>query len=182
MPRSVSKTLKMGILGVWFISTNSKIIFDTITASTRILELHVMKEIAKIGRACRANYWDNVELISSEKIGVDKPIQFNGNSILMEALRTCTLNFTIEKEIHKRNLRPVKRNWNEKVFPENRARNQQTSYYWLNLLNTLGSIYLLYFYCYSNVESVITFMTIFIHVLRCFNLRDLLPGLHAWSE
>ena len=80
--------------------TDSKSIFDTITASKRMKELRFLNEIADIRRAYKDNEITNVAYIRSEDNIADNLTKFIGNGILRKALETGRLDFTIQEWVY----------------------------------------------------------------------------------
>lgn len=84
-----------------YVFTDSKSIFDTITASKRLKELRLMNDIADIRRAYKDNEITNVAWVRSEDNVADNLTRFKGNNILRHAMETGTLRFTIQEWVYK---------------------------------------------------------------------------------
>lgn len=80
-----------------YILTESKIIFDTVKASKKLKELHLMNDMSEIGRAYRNNEITNVAWIKISQNIAKNLTRLNGNQILPHAMRTGKLDFKIEK-------------------------------------------------------------------------------------
>lgn len=84
-----------------FIFTDSKSIFDTITASKRLRELRLMNKVADFRRAYKHNEISNVAWIRSAQNIADNFTRREGNNILRETMRTGKIKFTIEQWVYK---------------------------------------------------------------------------------
>lgn len=84
-----------------YIFTDSKSIFDTITASKRLRELRLMNDIADIRRAYRVNEITNIAWVRSAQNIADNFTRHVGNDILVNAMQTGRLKFVIEQWVFK---------------------------------------------------------------------------------
>lgn len=84
-----------------YLFTNSKIIFDTITASKRLQELRLMNDISEIRRAYKSNEITNVAWIKSAQNIADNLTRFHGNDILVNTMESGKINLVIEQWIYK---------------------------------------------------------------------------------
>lgn len=91
----------MGIKIPLYVFTDSKSIFDTITASKRLRELRLMNDISEIRREYKVNEIDNVAWIRSAQNIADDLTRLVGNDILLNTLRSGTIHFYIEQWICK---------------------------------------------------------------------------------
>jgi len=99
--RMLLKSMKLEI--PLYIFTDSKFIFDTITASKHLRELRLMNEIADIRHAYRENEITNIAWIRSDQNIADNFTRHHGNNILRNAIETGRLNFIIEQWVYKDN-------------------------------------------------------------------------------
>lgn len=86
-----------------YVFTDSKSVFDTITASKRLKKLRLMNEIAYIRRAYRDNEITNVGWVRSEHNIADSLTRFESNETLRTAMQTEILCFTIQEWVYKDN-------------------------------------------------------------------------------
>lgn len=84
-----------------YIFTDSKSIFDTITASKRLRELRLMNDVTDICRAYRVNEINNIGWVRSKQNIADNFTRHTGNDILANAMRTGRLEFVIEQWVFK---------------------------------------------------------------------------------
>lgn len=88
---------KMEIDVPLYLFTDSKSIFDTITASKRLRELRLTNAVVDIRRAYKDDEISSVAWIRSEHNIADNFTRLNGNDVLNEVLRSGKLNCTIEQ-------------------------------------------------------------------------------------
>lgn len=93
------KSMKLDI--PLYIFTDSKSIFDTVTACKRLRELRLMNDIADIRRAYRVNEITNIGWARSKQNVADNFTRHVGNDILDKAMRTGRLDFVIEQWVFK---------------------------------------------------------------------------------
>lgn len=80
-----------------FIFTDSKSIFDTVTASKRLREVRLMDGVADFRRAYKHNEISNVAWIRSAQNNADNFTRCDGNNILHETMRTGKIKFVIKQ-------------------------------------------------------------------------------------
>ena len=83
-----------------FLFTDSKSIFDTITASKRLRELRLMNEISDIRQAYKDREITNVTWIRSSQNIADNLTRKQGNDILRQTMTTGKLEFIIEQWVY----------------------------------------------------------------------------------
>lgn len=84
-----------GIKTPLYVFTHAESIFDTITASKKLCELHLTNEILEIRCTYKANKIDNVAWICSEQNIADDQTRLLENGILLNTLQSGTLHFII---------------------------------------------------------------------------------------
>lgn len=83
-----------------FLFTDSKSIFDTVTASKRLRELRLMNEISDVRRAYKDGEITNVAWVRSAQNIADNFTCMKGNDILHNTMSTGKLNFVIEQWVY----------------------------------------------------------------------------------